>query len=388
MSSNREVLNDLKAQSLFRELRTFDTTDGATIRYGDRSLINFASNDYLGLSQHPRICEAAKEAIDRYGLGAGASRLITGSRGAHERCEAALAAFKAAEAAILFGSGYAAAVGTIGSLVGQKDVVIIDKLAHASLIDGARLSGSMIRVFPHNNLKKLDDHLIWAARKHPLSRRLVITESVFSMDGDVCDLHRIVALKKEHRALLLLDEAHATGVIGPSGRGLAALLGLEQEVDIQMGTLSKALGVCGGFIAGAQDLIHLLTNRARSFVYSTAPPPAIAAAAEAAIQILQTSEGESLIGALRRNIRTIIAQLPPRFFTDFSSAIIPLQTGGEQLALELANQFLEAGLLIPAIRYPTVAKGAARLRLTVSAAQTEDQIQKLINILHATDSIR
>jgi len=383
MSFYRETLDDLRAKSLLRELRTLDAVDGALVRYGDCTLVNFASNDYLGLSQHPEVRTAAKEAIDSYGVGAGASRLITGSLRTHERCEAALAAFKGTEAALLFGSGYAAAVGTIGSLVGRGDVVILDKLAHASLIDGARLSGAIIRIFPHNNLKRLEEQLIWADERYPTSRHLVITESVFSMDGDRCDLNQLVALKRQHGAFLLLDEAHSTGVIGSSGRGLTALLGLEQEVDVQMGTLSKALGVVGGFIAGSKDLIDLLTNRARSFIYSTAPPPAIAAAVETAIRILGSDEGKILINKLWANIHSILRQLPDQFSSksEPSSAIIPLMVGDEKVALDLAEKLLAEGFLIPAIRFPTVARSSARLRLAVSAAQTEEQIERLVHSL-------
>ena len=379
----RETLDDLRAKSLFRELRTLDAVNGALVRYGDRTLVNFASNDYLGLSQHRGVRTAAKEAIDSYGVSAGASRLITGSLRTHAHCEAALAAFKGTEAALLFGSGYAAAVGTVGSLVGRGDVVILDKLVHASLIDGARLSGAIIRIFPHNNLKRLEEQLIWADEKYPTSRHLVITESVFSMDGDRCDLNQLVALKRQHGALLLLDEAHSTGVIGPSGRGLTALLGLEQEVDVQMGTLSKALGVMGGFIAGSKDLIGLLTNRARSLIYSTAPPPAIAAAAETAIRILGSDEGKTLVNKLWTNIRLILRQLPDQFSpkSEPSSAIIPLMVSDERAALDLAEKLLAKGFLIPAIRFPTVARSSARLRLTVSAAQTEEQIERLVHSL-------
>jgi len=211
----------------------------------------------------------------------------------------------------------------------------------------------------------------------------VITESVFSMDGDRCDLNQLVALKRQHGAFLLLDEAHSTGVIGSSGRGLTALLGLEQEVDVQMGTLSKALGVVGGFIAGSKDLIDLLTNRARSFIYSTAPPPAIAAAVETAIRILGSDEGKILINKLWANIHSILRQLPDQFSSksEPSSAIIPLMVGDEKVALDLAEKLLAEGFLIPAIRFPTVARSSARLRLAVSAAQTEEQIERLVHSL-------
>jgi glycine C-acetyltransferase/8-amino-7-oxononanoate synthase len=376
----REALDELDAKSLLREVHTIDAVDGPTIVRDGRTLINFASNDYLGLSQHESVREAAKRAIDVYGVGAGASRLITGSQRLHERCESALACFKGAEAALMFASGYAAAVGTITSLTGDRDVIFLDKLAHASLIDGAKLSGAIIRVFPHNNLERLEEQLVWAEMKHPAGRRLVVTESVFSMDGDRCDLQRLVEIKNKHRAFLLLDEAHATGVIGPFGKGLAALLGLEREVDIQMGTLSKALGVSGGFIAGSRDLIDLLINRARSFIYSTALPAAIAAAAEAAVHLLSSEEGERLIANLWINIQSVAHGLA-EIKGEPSSAIIPIIVSDEQRALNRSAHLLAHGFLIPAIRFPTVAKGSARLRIAVSALHTREQIECLIHAL-------
>ena len=239
-----------------------------------QQLVNFSSNDYLGLANDPRLREAAIDAIEEFGVGAGASRLISGTQSPHVRLETALARWKGTQAALCFSSGYAAAIGTIPALVGKHDVVLLDKLAHASLIDGARLSGAILRVFPHNHLGKLESHLEWAQREHPDRRVLIVTESVFSMDGDRAPLRQLIDLKKRFGAMLLLDEAHAVGVIGPNGRGLAAEEGLAEEVDVQMGTLSKALGVSGGYICGSRGLIEWLVNRARSFIFSTAPPPA------------------------------------------------------------------------------------------------------------------
>jgi len=257
--------------------------------------------------------------------------------------------------------------------------VILDKLCHASLIDGARLSGATLRVFPHNHLGKLESHLDWARREHPDARRIVVTESIFSMDGDRASLGELIELKKRFRALLLLDEAHAIGVLGPNGRGLAAELGLEKEVDVQMGTLSKALGVSGGYICGSRNLIDWLINRARSFIFSTAPPPALAAAALAAIEFLASDQGEARRKTLWKRIASLRKQLPKTgaVFGNSGSAIIPWIVDDEQRALDLARALQEEGFLVPAIRYPTVAKGAARLRITVSAAHSEAQIARL-----------
>ena len=262
MLSYDQILSELRQQSLFRELRTIEEIQGPMVKVGEHRLANFASNDYLGLSQHPSVKAAAKAAIDRYGVGSGASRLVTGSQSPHAKFEKEIAAFKATESALLFSTGYAAAVGTICSLIGPGDVIILDKLCHACLIDGAKLSGALLRVFPHNNAKKLKNHLAWAQRTLPQGKVLIATESVFSMDGDCGDLASIVDLKNEFGALLLVDEAHATGVVGPQGSGLVNALGLTQQVDVQMGTLSKALGASGGFICGSQTLIHIVVNAA------------------------------------------------------------------------------------------------------------------------------
>ena len=338
-----ELLTQLREKSLFRELRTIDEVQDVVVRIGDRFFVNFASNDYLGLSQHPFVKAAAKEAIDRFGAGSGASRLITGTEYPHTQFEEEIAAFKSAENALLFNSGYAAAIGTVTSLVGPGDVVILDKLAHACLIDGAKLSGASVRVFPHNNMAKLKHHLIWARETYPQAKTLVVTESIFSMDGDFGNLQAIVDLKTEYQALLLVDEAHATGVIGPQGAGWIAALGLAGQVDIQMGTLSKAFGASGGFICGSKTLIQLLVNRARSFIYSTALPPSSAAAASAALEIVRSAEGDTLRSRLWSNVRLLAECLTPdlRNIPDPVSPIFPVMIGDEQQSLELAEHCLQ-----------------------------------------------
>ena len=239
----------LRARSLDRHLREITSAQGPEVEIGDRrSLINFSSNDYLGLANEPRLRDAATAAINEFGVGAGASRLISGTQSPHLSLERTLAQWKQTEAALCFSSGYAAALGTIPTLVAKNDVVLLDKLCHASLIDGAKLSGAVLRVFPHNHLRKLESHLEWAQREYLGHRVLIVTESVFSMDGDRAPLRELVELKKRFGALLMLDEAHAVGVIGSNGRGLAAAENVSEEVDVQMGTLSKALGSSGGYI--------------------------------------------------------------------------------------------------------------------------------------------
>ncbi len=379
-----EELENLRQQSLLRQLREVEPCDGMTMTCAGRSLVNFASNDYLGLSGEAFLRETAKQAIDEHGVGTGASRLVCGTRGPHLRLEECLAKFKNTEAALSFSSGYAAAVGTLSALAGKKDVLILDKLVHASLVDGARLSGAVIRVFPHNHTAKLESHLQWARQEHPEARVIVVTESVFSMDGDRAPLAEIVAIKERYGALLLLDEAHAVGVLGQNGRGLADRLGLASRVDLQMGTLSKALGVSGGYLCGSRSLIDLLINRARAFVFSTAPPPAIAAAACAAVEFLQTAEGEARRERLRENLKLLAAGLPSGLTPErLQSAIVPVILGHEETAIAAARQMQDRGLFVPAIRYPTVARGEARLRITLSALHTPEQIARLNESLAA-----
>ncbi len=376
-----EQLKALRAASLDRHLREISSSQGPEIEIDGRRFVNFSSNDYLGLANDSRLRKAAIEAINEFGLGAGASRLISGTQSPHLRLERALAKWKGTEAALCFSSGYAAALGSIPALVAKSDVALLDKLCHASLIDGAKLSGAILRVFPHNNLRKLESLLEWAQREYPGKRVLIVTESVFSMDGDRAPLRELVELKKQFKALLMLDEAHAVGVIEANGRGLAAEENVSEDVDVQMGTLSKALGASGGYICGSRNLIEWLLNRARSFIYSTAPPPAIAAAATAAVDFLSSPEGEKCRLLLWERINLLRELLPVNAMnkkrSDAGSAIFPWIVGDEQAALDLARALQNEGFLVPAIRYPTVAKGSARLRITVTAAHREDQIRAL-----------
>ena len=369
-----EAFQGLEEQGLRRTLRVLDAIDGTRITIGGRDYQNFSSNDYLGLGSHPVLAAAMAEAAGRYGVGATASRLICGTTAEHAALEEELAAAKGSEAALVFATGMAAATGTIPALQGKGDEIILDKLAHASLIDGARASEATLRVFPHNDLTKLESHLKWARKTYPSARVMILTESVFSMDGDLAPLREIVELKDRVGAILFLDEAHAVGVRGRGAQGLAGELGLGDKVEIQMGTLGKALGVSGGYIAGSRILIDFLINRARSFIFSTAPSPAVAAAARAALRIVQSEEGDRLRAKLRENLTLLATGLnlenPP-------SAIVPMILGSEKRALAEAARLLEAGFFVPAIRYPTVPRNTARLRITVSAAHEPEQIRGL-----------
>jgi 8-amino-7-oxononanoate synthase len=375
-----EQLQALRARSLHRKLREIGSAQGSIVDLVGKRLINFSSNDYLGLANDQRLRDAATAAIAEFGVGAGSSRLISGTQSPHLKLENAIAKWKKTQAALCFSSGYAAAVGTLPALAGKSDVVLLDKLCHASLIDGAKLSGAILRVFPHNHLGKLESHLEWAKREHPNSRVVIVTESVFSMDGDRVPLRELIELKKRFDALLLLDEAHAIGVIGPNGRGLAAEEGLNEDVDVQMGTLSKALGGSGGYICGSRNLIEWLINRARSFIYSTASPPPIAAAARAAVEFLESSEGEHRQLQLWKRIERMRKSLPEdaaKLANAARSTIFPWIVGDEQAAIDLSSGLQTEGFFVPAIRYPTVAKGSARLRITVTASHDEAQIKAL-----------
>ncbi|MEO0017346.1 MAG: hypothetical protein RLZZ522_629, partial [Verrucomicrobiota bacterium] len=303
MSAPADVLRQLAASGLLRTLRPLESPPGVTVARGGRELVNFSSNDYLGLASHPALAAALIEGVHRYGAGSTASRLVCGSQAPHRALEEAVAAAKQTAAALTFSSGFAAAMGSIPAVVGKGDFVVLDKLSHACLVDGARLSGATLRVFPHNDLRQLARLLTGIRAKAAAARILVVTESVFSMDGDRCPLREIVDLTETHDALLLLDEAHAVGVLGPRGMGLAEELGMQARIAFQMGTFSKAVGLSGGYIAASRDWIELLINRARPFIFSTAPPPALAHAVQAAWQLLATAEGTALRAALAANIR-------------------------------------------------------------------------------------
>jgi len=371
----------LDSLGMRRRLRALASAQGAEIVLDGRSVVNFSSNDYLGLAKEEFLAEEFCRAARDFGVGSGSSRLISGTQTPHRELEESLAAFKELPAAVVFGSGHTTAIGTIPALVGSGDVVILDKLAHACLVDGARLSGAAMRVFAHNRTDVLDAHLRWARRVHPNARVLVVTESVFSMDGDLAPLEEIVRLKDEHGAWLLLDEAHGLGVVGAGGRGLAHALGLSDRVEIHMGTLGKAAGVAGGYIAGRRALADFLINKSRGFIFSTAMPAAQAAAARAAIEWLGTSAGRDRVAALESN-RQVFAELCPGLLSGPpSAAIVPIIVGEESRALGLSARCLEAGAFVPPVRFPAVPKGSARLRLTLTATHTREHLALAVDIL-------
>ncbi len=368
-------LAELDEQSLRRTLRWLDGAQSREIFLDGIEGLNFASNDYLGLANHADLKTAMLEGVERWGVGSGASRLITGSMTAHGMLEEKISELKGTEAALSFANGYATSVGTVSALVGKGDTVILDKLSHASLIDGARLSGATIRVFPHNNLEKLE-RLLESCSKTD-SRVLVITESVFSMDGDVALLGDIIRLKNQFGALLLLDEAHGLGVYGENGMGLSEYLGLSSEVDIHMGTLGKAAGVAGGYIAGCRDMVDLVVNKGRSFIYSTAPPPAQAYTAMKALELIVSEEGKHRREKLWDNINYLSQKLK----IEGTSAILPWHVGESEEALALMESLKQKGIFVPAIRYPTVPRKTARLRITLTAEHSREDLDLLVGKL-------
>lgn len=378
----------LREQGLERELRRVDSPQGTRLVVAGRPLLSFCSNDYLGLANEPALKAAARQAVEKFGAGAGASRLLCGSLAPHHELEETLADFKGTEAALSFSSGYIAALGTIGALLDNDDVIIIDKLAHACLVDAARLCGAKLRVFAHNDLSSLEKILKWADAKprntqHSArsSRALIVTESVFSMDGDHAPLRELVELKDRYGAWLLVDEAHGTGLYGGHRRGLAEAAGVAGRIEIQMGTLGKALGAAGGSIAGSRTLIDYLVNRARSFIFSTAPVPAAAAAATAGVRFVQSTSGAERCARLWERVEQFRFGLRDVAASERQSAIVPLILGEETRAVAAAARLREQGIFLPAIRYPTVAHGQARLRVTLTAAHTEGDVRELLAAL-------
>jgi 8-amino-7-oxononanoate synthase len=381
-------LSALSEAGLRRELRRVESAAGTRVTVCGRELLNFSSNDYLGLANHPALKEAAVKAVAKFGAGSGASRLVCGSLAVHHELDEALAAFKGSEAALTFSTGYAAAQGAIVALLSKGDVLIVDKLVHASIVDAAKLCGAKLRVFRHNDLNDLEAKLQWAGKRSAVSgqrsaRILVATESVFSMDGDLAPLRDIVELKERYGAWLMVDEAHGTGLFGARRSGLVEEFELAGRVEVQMATLGKAVGAAGGAICGSRQLIDLLVNRARSFVFSTAPVPAAAAAARAGLAIIQSQEGETrrqrlwlLVEELKRGL--IGAGFPP---SAVRAPIVPVVVGAEARAVALSAALREVGVFVPAIRFPTVARSAARLRFTVSAAHTAEDLAELAGAL-------
>lgn len=366
----RAELSRLEAEGRLRTARVVDGLHGPRVTVDGESVLNFASNDYLSLAGDRRLAEAAAAALAEAGSGAGASRLIVGNHRRHVELEAALADWLGTGAARLFSSGYAANVGVITALAGAGDVIVSDELNHASIIDGCRLSRAQVVVVPHRDLGALEA----ALAAHGGRRRFVISETLFSMDGDVADVVALADLARRHDAALMLDEAHAVGVWGPEGRGVAAAHGVTP--DLLVGTCGKALGASGAFVATTPAIAQLLWNRARSLVFSTGIPPAVAAAVQAAIEIVRGGEGDERRRAVERNARRLRSSVR-ELGGHAASAIAPLRVGDDRLVMQVSRRLFDGGVFAQGIRPPTVPVGTARIRVSVSSGHSENDIATL-----------
>jgi glycine C-acetyltransferase/8-amino-7-oxononanoate synthase len=383
MNEIEQRLAELERLGLTRRLRLLSGPQGPTVLIDGRPLLLLCSNNYLGLADHPRVREAAADAAMRWGVGAGSSRLVSGTMTIHGRLEEQLAEFKGSEACVLFGSGYLANIGVIGALAGAGDTVFSDELNHASIIDGCRLSRAEVVVYRHRDA----EHLDWSLRRHGrrdgATRRLIVTDSVFSMDGDVAPLAAIAELAEIHGARVLVDEAHATGNVGPGGRGAVVEAGLEGEIDVIVGTLGKALGSYGAYACASAEIVQYLINSARSLIYSTAPSPPAVAGALAALCLLR--ERPHRVERLRANARVLRRALADKGFpvADTDMHIVPLIVGDARAAMRLCQEALERGVFAQAIRPPSVADGSSRLRLTAMASHTTTELEMAAGVLGA-----
>ncbi|MDP5008687.1 MAG: 8-amino-7-oxononanoate synthase [Glaciimonas sp.] len=370
-------LMQLQEQKLLRQRRIVDGPQGAAMMVDGRQLLSFASNDYLGLANHPTLIAAAHEGLDRFGIGAASSALVSGHSSIMEELENSLAAFVGMPRALYFACGYMANMGIIPALVEPGDTVFCDRLNHACLIDGARLSRAEFRIYPHNDLKKLQQQLA----KNTSRRKLIVTDAVFSMDGDIARLPELLALCEQYDAWLLIDDAHGFGVLGPQGRGSLAHFGLASPRVLYMGTFGKAAGVAGAFVAGDATLIAWLMQRARTYVFTTASPPMLASALLTTLKIFENEEWRHQhLRALIQQLQQGVADLPWTLLPS-ETAIQALIIGDNQRALDLMAALYEQDIWVPAIRPPTVPKGTARLRISLTAAHSVEQVDQLIMAL-------
>ena len=381
-----QELEELKKAGLYRSLKSINKIYGSRISIDQKEYLNFCSNNYLGLAHHPRMIEAAQKTTEIFGVGAGASRLITGNTTLHMELEKRLAAFKGREAAIVFPTGYMANLGAITSLLDEKDAIITDRLNHASIIDACRLSKAKLQVYPHKDMQALEKIL---KKSDKYNKRLIVTDAIFSMDGDIAPLPRIIELAKKYKAITMIDEAHSTGVLGAKGKGLEEHFGIVGKTDIIMGTLSKALGGLGGFIAGSRELIDYLRNKARSFIYTTALPPSVCAAAITALEIIE--EQPELREKLWHNVKHLTPLIPlsikdgegetRREGVRIDTPIIPIIIGDPKKTMEISHKLFEKGFFVSGIRPPTVPANECRLRITVTSMHSKEDINCLASLL-------
>jgi len=372
--SIQQELEQIRERGLYRSTHMISGKQGPRVEMNGRDVLMLCSNNYLGLADSPALIQASVAATQRYGTSSGASRLVSGTMALHELLEAEVAAFKQSETALIFNSGYAANTGIIAALVGRGDVIFSDRLNHASIIDGALLSSARLIRYPHNDISALETLL----HKHRgAGRALIVTDAVFSMDGDTALLRELVDLKKDYNALLMVDDAHGSGVLGEDGSGTAGLLGVAGDVDILMGTFGKALGSFGAYAALSAELRALLVNRARSFIFSTALPPAVLGASLAALKIVRSPAGKVLRENLKNNAELFRALLSEAGFQlpEGTTQIIPVLTGQAEVTMRFSGMLLEEGVFAQGIRPPTVPAGACRLRCTVMASHTRRDLE-------------
>jgi 8-amino-7-oxononanoate synthase len=370
----KQHLEKLKKKGLYRNLRVIHGEQGPWVELEGQKVLNLSSNNYLGMASHPRLKDASTRATQSHGCGSGASRLICGTLDLHEILEKRLAKFMKTEAALVFNSGYAANVGIISSVVGKGDVVFSDEFNHASIVDGCCLSRAEVVIFPHNDIHVLEKMISSTFRQNPDRRRLIVVDGVFSVDGDLAPLPELVRLANRYGALLMVDEAHATGTIGSGGRGALSHFGVEGRVDIIMGTLGKALGTFGAFTAGSTDLIDYLINSSRSLIFSTALPPSVLSSTLAALDVLE--ENPSLVAKVQENADYMREGLKALGYDVLSSdtPILPVMIGEAALAAAFSELLLKEGILAVALRPPTVPEGTSRLRVTVMATHTREDL--------------
>jgi glycine C-acetyltransferase len=367
-----ESLNDLQRQGLYRSLRVLDGEQAARTSIDHRQVVNLSSNNYLGLTTHPGLKARALEALQAFGVGTGSVRTIAGTMAIHMELERRLAVFKRTEAAVVFQSGFTANAGTVSSLLGREDVIVSDELNHASIIDGARLSRAAIKVFPHRNVSAAREVVAALPREQ---RKLLITDGVFSMDGDLGPLPELCDLADEYGCIMMVDDAHASGVFGRNGRGTVDHFGMHGRVDVQVGTLSKALGALGGYVAGSKSLVEFLYHRARPFLFSTSHPPSVAATCIAALDVLENEP--QWMERLWANTRFFKGGLEALGFNIgiSESPITPVIVGDGALAMTLSDNLFDSGVFAQGIGFPTVPQGKARVRTIVTATHTQDELQ-------------
>ncbi|HWI40251.1 MAG TPA: 8-amino-7-oxononanoate synthase [Verrucomicrobiae bacterium] len=370
-------LDELRRQGLYRTMRTVEGEQGSSVELDGRRVLLFCSNNYLGLATHPSVLSGAAAAVREYGASSGASRLVSGTMSLHRRLEERLACFKGTERALVFNSGHAANVGIIPALVGRGDEVFSDRLNHASIVDGCLLSRARFHRYPHRDTAALRRLL----QEETQGTRLVVTDGVFSMDGDLAPLQEIASLAEEHGALLMVDDAHGSGVLGEHGRGSAELLGVEGRVDVHMGTLGKGLGSFGAYAAGSAELVEWLVNSSRSFIFSPSLPPAALGASIAALDVVESEEGRELGERLRANAALMKEGLRSCGFDTMGSSthIIPVLVGDPERTMEFTALLLEEGVFVQGIRPPTVPRAASRLRCTVMATHTREEILRTVD---------